>query len=159
MEEKTNNTLSEDQVLEVIMQYANSEVDYAIMLDGPWGSGKSYFVQNRLEKELANRKYGKESKITYVYRSLNGIKNVEQFRNELYSCIVAQFSGTFQKASNIAGLIMDITSGSNEQVSFLLKSANKAFKYRERSIINEKLSSNLFIVIDDFERYEGNDYK
>ena len=48
MEEKTNNTLSEDQVLEVIMQYANSEVDYAIMLNGPWGSGKSYFVQNRL---------------------------------------------------------------------------------------------------------------
>lgn len=159
MEEKTKNTLSEDQVLEVIMQYANSEVDYAIMLNGPWGSGKSYFVQNRLEKELANRKNGKESKITYVYRSLNGIKNVEQFRNELYSCIVAQFSGTFQKASNIAGLIMDITSGSNEQVSFLLKSANKAFKYRERSIIKEKLSSNLFIVIDDFERYEGKDYK
>lgn len=159
MEEKTKNFLSEDQVLEVIKQYAESEIDYAFMLNGPWGSGKSYFVQNRLEKELSNRKYGKESKITYVYRSLNGIKNVEQFRNELYSCIVAQFSGTFQKASNIAGLIMDITSGSNEQVSFLLKSANKAFKYRERSIINEKLSSNLFIVIDDFERYEGNDYK
>lgn len=158
MEEKTKNFLSEDQVLEVIKQYAESEIDYAFMLNGPWGSGKTYFIENRLKQELTNPKEVKGNKISYLYLSLYGIKNVEQFRNELYSCIIKHFSNTLQKTSNIARLLLDITAGSNEHTSIITQSANKLIISQERRVIKNNLSSDLFLVVDDLERYEGNDY-
>ena len=159
MKEKIKNALSETQILEAIKQYADSEVDYAIMLNGPWGSGKTYFIENQLKQELTHPQEGINSKMSYLYLSLYGIKNVEQFRNELYSCIIKHFSNTLQKASNIAGLLLDITAGSNEHTRILTQSANKIIKSQEKKVVHNKLSSDLFLVVDDLERYEGNDYK
>lgn len=156
MEERTQNSLSDEQVLDVIMQYANSEVDYAIMLSGPWGSGKTYFVENQLCPKLEETK---DNNITYIYLSLYGIKNVEQFRNELYSRIASKFTNTLHNASNIAGLLTEISTGSNTQVNILMRTVKKILDSRKAKVITDRLTSNLFLVVDDLERYEGNDYK
>lgn len=159
MEERTQNSLSDKQVLDVIMQYANSKVDYAIMLSGPWGSGKTYFVENQLCPKLEETKDNKDNNITYIYLSLYGIKNVEQFRNELYSRIASNFTNTLHNASNIAGLLTEISTGSNTQVNILMRTVKRILDSGEAKVIADRLTSNLFLVVDDLERYEGNDYK
>lgn len=139
MEERTQNSLSDEQVLDVIMQYANSEVDYAIMLSGPWGSGKTYFVENQLCPKLEETK---DNNITYIYLSLYGIKNVEQFRNELYSRIASKFTNTLHNASNIAGLLTEISTGSNTQVNILMRTVKKILDSRKAKVITDRLTSN-----------------
>ena len=47
-------------------------VDYALMINGAWGTGKTYFVQNALGDVF------KESKLAPVYVSLNGVASFEE---------------------------------------------------------------------------------
>ena len=56
--------MNKDELLDAIEQYRNSDMDRAILLDGAWGSGKTYFVRNYLE-----------SKSKYIYLSAFGLKN------------------------------------------------------------------------------------
>lgn len=58
-----------------------SDLQYAIAIEGEWGSGKTRFLKTRLEKELL--KDGIDLKIVYV--SLFGISN----SNDLYRRIMA----------------------------------------------------------------------
>jgi len=51
---------------------AQRSIDYALMINGPWGSGKTYFVQNSLAAVL------KHARMSTVYVSLNGVNSFEE---------------------------------------------------------------------------------
>lgn len=40
------------RIIEVISDYLRRNVDYALLLDGLWGSGKTHFVNNALNNAL-----------------------------------------------------------------------------------------------------------
>ena len=129
------------------------------MLNGPWGSGKTYFVENKLKAELSLSKDGENSKTKYLYLSLYGIKSIEQFRNELFSCIIKRFNKSLSRASSILSLLSDITSGSSEKISCIMNGAKSFMNQKVQKVLEKDISSHLFLVIDDLERYEGNDYR
>lgn len=52
--------------------------DYAIMLNGPWGCGKTYFVKNELIDDLQD-KFNRD----VVYISLFGINNLDELYNNI----------------------------------------------------------------------------
>ena len=53
--------MDEDEVISLIDNYVkNVKIDYAILLDGAWGSGKTKFIQEKVIKKL-NDDYKKES--------------------------------------------------------------------------------------------------
>ena len=60
-------TLKEEEIIELIKEYLkNSNTDNAILIDGEWGSGKTFFVKNKIIKDLTGleKEYqGKEKKI------------------------------------------------------------------------------------------------
>ncbi len=59
--------LSEKEIIEVIKSYySDSNIQYAILLNGEWGCGKTFFVKNKIVKEI------KDS----VYVSLYGVSNI-----------------------------------------------------------------------------------
>lgn len=61
-----------------VLNYVESEnPGYAILLNGEWGSGKTYFWNNVLKKEIKN----KRKKAIYV--SLYGISNVEEINKKI----------------------------------------------------------------------------
>lgn len=64
------------EAVKVYLQEENS--DYAIMLNGKWGSGKTYFVKNELINHIQNQD---DRKVIYI--SLFGITTID----ELYSII------------------------------------------------------------------------
>ena len=41
--------LSDSEIIEVVKEYLNSNIyNYAVMIDGEWGSGKTYFIKKYL---------------------------------------------------------------------------------------------------------------
>ena len=45
--------LKENEIIDIVKEYVeNKNTGYAIMIDGEWGSGKTYFVREKLEKKL-----------------------------------------------------------------------------------------------------------
>ena len=76
--------LKDEEIIKIISEYIeNKNTDYAIMIDGEWGSGKTYFwnhkVKNKIESlQLNGRKY------TTIYMSLYGISNLEEISKKIF---------------------------------------------------------------------------
>ena len=73
-----------DDLVESILDYIRSDyTDYAIMINGEWGSGKTYFwnhkIRNRIENMTVNGK-----KLTTIYMSLYGISNLEEISKKIF---------------------------------------------------------------------------
>lgn len=85
-------SLTDEQILEIIEKYTNKkETNYAILLDGEWGSGKTYFIREKLVPKLKDN-YEKEKKEKNkddklknkkpLYISLYGQKMLKKYQNQ-----------------------------------------------------------------------------
>lgn len=83
--------LNDGEIIEVVKEYIDNAIyNYAVMIDGEWGSGKTFFVKNNLvdaiekyENEKVERNYlYKPRKVLYI--SLYGISSTEEISNEIY---------------------------------------------------------------------------
>lgn len=73
-----------EDLVECILDYIRADyTDYAIMINGEWGSGKTYFwnhkVRNKIESMKINRK-----QYTTIYMSLYGISNLEDISKKIF---------------------------------------------------------------------------
>ena len=73
-----------EDLVESILDYIRSDyTDYAIMINGEWGSGKTYFwnhkIRNKIEAMQVNGK-----KYTTIYMSLYGISNLEEISKKIF---------------------------------------------------------------------------
>ena len=73
-----------EDLVESILDYIRADyTDYAIMLNGEWGSGKTYFwnhkIRNKIESmELNGKRY------RTIYMSLYGISNLEEISKKIF---------------------------------------------------------------------------
>lgn len=61
--------MTEQQIKEEVLHYLKDEsYQYAILIDGEWGSGKTYFVNNILTKEIKKQeeKTEKPRSVKYI---------------------------------------------------------------------------------------------
>ena len=73
------NFIMNESIKNAIDVYIQEEKsDYAIMLNGPWGCGKTYFVKNELIDDLQD-KFNRD----VVYISLFGINNLDELYNNI----------------------------------------------------------------------------
>lgn len=73
-----------EDLVESILDYVRADyTDYAIMINGEWGSGKTYFwnhkIRNKIESMHLNGK-----KFTTIYMSLYGISNLEEISKKIF---------------------------------------------------------------------------
>lgn len=73
-----------EDLVESILDYIRADyTDYAIMINGEWGSGKTYFwnhkIRNKIESMQLNGK-----KYTTIYMSLYGISNLEEISKKIF---------------------------------------------------------------------------
>ena len=67
-----------DDLVESILDYIRSDyTDYAIMINGEWGSGKTYFWNNKIRNKIESMQVNGR-KLTTIYMSLYGISNLEE---------------------------------------------------------------------------------
>jgi hypothetical protein len=107
-----------------------SSPNYAILLDGPWGSGKSFFIEE-LKQVLQNKK----SKIIHV--SLYGVDDLNKLEEQVYN----QFNSINKKVLQLGGKL--IFAALKEKIGVDLE--------KEVSKL-QKIVDNAVFIFDDFER-------
>ena len=72
--------LNNEEIIELLNEYVNnSKKQYAFLIDGDWGCGKTYFIKNEYIKKVDNNK---------LYISLYGIKSKEEINKKIYYAII-----------------------------------------------------------------------
>ena len=73
-----------EELVESILDYVRSDyTDYAIMLNGEWGSGKTYFWENKIRNKIETMQLNGK-KYTTIYMSLYGISNLEEISKKIF---------------------------------------------------------------------------
>ena len=73
-----------DDLVESILDYIRSDyTDYAIMINGEWGSGKTYFWNNKIRNKIESMQVNGQ-KLTTIYMSLYGISNLEEISKKIF---------------------------------------------------------------------------
>lgn len=148
--------MSPEQILEIIEDYAkNDNTDYALMINGKWGSGKTFFwkecIRKRImelglvEREIFSKKV-EVPKVIPLYVSLYGITNVNNLDRQILSAfypIIESSIGskTGKKALSIGKTILSV--------------ANSYFKTDDIGLKINEIFANLkgfLICFDDLER-------
>lgn len=151
------------QITEEILRYLDDEYyRCAVLIDGEWGCGKTYFVMNDLWKainEHENANAGRRLR----YISLYGCRSVEEVEENIYCSIVDEkFYEKYEQITNIDnyhGSKKDqiekngriITSISRKIVSTLMQRLGISYKAYECVADFCTMDKNIFIF-DDLER-------
>lgn len=135
--------MNTENVKSIFRDYLKAEnTNYAILLNGNWGSGKSFFWKNSLQKIV------EENECKEIYISLNGISKIENLEHMLFIKLIP-FIG-----KNESGLInnaITLVSNVGNKVSshFLKTSISDIFKGVSVDAFN---FSKYIICFDDLER-------
>ena len=141
--------LSDQEICRVIRDYVHENIyQYAIMLDGEWGCGKSWFVKNKVKPMFnEDRECGTYK---YVYVSLYGVASVEALGKIVTGAYFAAIAPCEQK-------VLDILSAFgaplSEEIPYVGKTVSVGIKQAVasfgRKIVDLK---SCFFVFDDLER-------
>ncbi|WP_288476381.1 P-loop NTPase fold protein [uncultured Pseudomonas sp.] len=109
---------------------------FCVLLTGPWGAGKTYFIKSFQEI------FKNENKFLYV--SLNGIQSTDQINDEFYRLLNPKLGG---KTVSIAGSLIrqGIKAGAKIEID------NKTMKQLKSHLSKH---SNHILIFDDLERCE-----
>ena len=145
--------LKENEIIDIVKEYVeNKNTGYAIMIDGEWGSGKTYFVREKLEKKL--KKLWEETKreIKFIYVSSYGVKSTNELDSKIYEKIILEFLPEKFKSK-----YQDIERGLGSLYE-IIKEFKKLPNIPKNSIINlieilqKRNSKNYILIFDDIER-------
>ncbi|MGN1115175.1 MAG: P-loop NTPase fold protein, partial [Candidatus Ornithomonoglobus sp.] len=134
-----------NEIKNILTEYLKrSRSDYAIMIDGNWGSGKTYFLVHTLPQIMTDAVIKRERK-HYAYVSLYGINSIEEISKE----IILQYFGRnnrkkIETVNNIMETTFNILTASLSVFNIDLSKASKKF-----TSINIE---NWVICFDDLER-------
>ena len=73
-----------EDLVESILNYIRSDyTDYAVMINGEWGSGKTHFWNNKVRKKIESMQLNGR-RYTTIYMSLYGISNLEEISKKIF---------------------------------------------------------------------------
>ena len=102
-EKKKEVHISDEEICELILRYIKKEnTEYAILMDGKWGAGKTFFIKNSL-KGIIQEEIKETSRYKdIIYMSLYGIKDIKQIENKIiYSIIENNILNNQRKTSRM----------------------------------------------------------
>ena len=73
-----------EDLVESILDYIRADyTDYAIMINGEWGSGKTHFWNNKIRNKIESLQLNGK-RYTTIYMSLYGISNLEDISKKIF---------------------------------------------------------------------------
>ena len=73
-----------EDLVESILDYIRSDyTDYAVMINGEWGAGKTHFWNNKVRKKIESMQLNGK-RYTTIYMSLYGISNLEEISKKIF---------------------------------------------------------------------------
>ncbi len=93
-----------EDLVESILDYIRSDyTDYAIMINGEWGSGKTYFWNNKIRPKIESMQVNGK-KMTAIYMSLYGISNLEEISKKIFIETTQLMDKNLKKYMNASGV-------------------------------------------------------
>ena len=63
--------MKKDEIVKAVRDYINNDkANYAVLINGAWGVGKTYFYEHNLKTEMLKTENGKNNRKANVYISL-----------------------------------------------------------------------------------------
>ena len=142
--------MNRHEIEKKVLNYINDEeIRYALLINGAWGSGKTYLYNNHLADAIAKAVCGKNERKTNVYISLYGISNIESLAKELITNYILRVKRINDKIYKISDGIASIIS---KCISVTIGEASVSFDAMI-DILKEQINvKNMVICFDDLER-------
>ena len=152
--------MDDNAIVAAIKKYVDEYLyDYAVMIDGTWGCGKTYFVLKNLIVELKKHEAKKAEAIkgykkrNVIYISLYGVKSIEDISKKL--CVEAYFGKT-EKLGKVLKRGADVVSSLVPIALEVAKpfAGNAELEQQDISNVIESFLpiKNSILIFDDLER-------
>lgn len=150
--------MTEQQITNEVIRYIEDlSYDYAILIDGEWGCGKTFYIKNTLIDEINKYEKDKEQPRKVKYISLYGCKTVQDIQESLVWSLAEEAVSKIkeeiesEKKKTVSKIASNVLLSSRKIGNAVLKKfVPEADTY---SIVADWLVMNSFILIfDDFER-------
>ena len=151
------NILTDDEIVEAIINYVDEDLyNYAIMIDGEWGCGKTYFIKENLcgkleehEKTKAKEENYKEKRI--VYLSLYGVKSVDEVSKQIlmesYLSKTGKVKGILKRSAEVTGSMLPVLFDILKAKGLELNADNVSNAVGELLSVKDSI-----LIFDDLER-------
>lgn len=148
-----------DAFISIITDYLkDKDSDYALMINGAWGSGKTYFIKNtlkaKIEKVECPIQKDNDKKKTYqqIFVSLYGVESIDEIKERIFYAI----NPTFKWLEIVSNKIVSATEAIPTLGSGLknVLSCNNKEKEKIRNAIGNYVDKVFFF--DDLERIDKN---
>ncbi|HAO06234.1 MAG TPA: hypothetical protein DCQ50_04395, partial [Chryseobacterium sp.] len=143
-----------EQLENLVEFYLKNESNYAFLITGEWGVGKTYFFKNTLESKIANIQcyHNPEKKYKPILISLFGKKSIEEIQTEIFISFYPLFKKkavklTLSTCKSLARGIMNVT-GVGE-----LKDYISDFEINSKDYVDFR---EIVLCFDDLERKSDN---
>ena len=137
--------LDDEKINAILMDYVqNDKTHQAILIDGEWGSGKTFFIQNVF---MENYKKLQQPKKLY-YLSLYGVKDFKQIENDLREKMLENYIATnvHVDAAKAVRYIPKLA-------SVILQKAGIGSEDKIKEIVDEfQPITDMILIFDDLER-------
>ena len=147
--------ISESECIKIINKYiSNKKLTQALLIDGPWGCGKSYFISQNEDKFTVN-----DGEAIHVIKiSLYGKDSLESIQSEIYSKLLGLLFGGENEESKVKSFLAEkvpayafsIYKDMMENVK--LKGTVDNLKKDVLEMFTNKINDKLVFIFDDFER-------
>lgn len=142
------------QLEEIVDYYLTSNTNYALMITGEWGVGKTYYFKNILSNKIKDTSTTEDNSKKYkpILVSLFGLKNLEDLQAEIFLSLYPILNN--KKVKLGASILKALTKGMMH-----LKNLGEFFNYASDFEIDKGelvKFSDLVICFDDLERLSEN---
>lgn len=154
--------MTDNQIIQEVLRYLEDDAyRYAVLIDGEWGSGKTYFVKNHLITEIDKHEQIKDKARKIKYISLYGCKTVQDIQENIVWCVAEDIPQKVFEKCFPAKLRKKKTTNSANQAGVAIvtrKIANAVIKLKSPKTNPYELVSdwlnikNYVFVFDDIER-------
>ena len=139
-----------DELVESILDYIRKPyTDHAIMINGEWGSGKTYFWNNKVKSKIESIEIdGKRYKT--IYMSLYGISNLDDISKKIFIEMNPNLNKSIKKIldmRNVSSIPEYVKTGIDMANSFGFMQTNDKVDYSKFFDIDDKV-----LCFDDLER-------
>lgn len=157
-----------DEITSIVKDYLNqNNTDYAIFINGVWGSGKTYYVKNCLIPEINKFDFPSDNgienkKFEPVYISLFGLSNEYEFYEKLVvelnpklkSKGLFWFNKAINKVSGITGIDGFSQEDAKDYISVYKIPVNKVLFFDDLERINHGYLSKVLGLINAFVEHQ-----
>lgn len=146
-----------EAIISIITDYLKGkETDYALMINGAWGSGKTYFIKNTLKPNIERvecpiqKDNDKKNTYKQIFVSLYGVASIEEIKERVFYAI-NPFYKWLEIASNKIVSATEVIPALGSGLKNVLSCNNKE-KEKIRNAITNYADKVLFF--DDLERID-----